>query len=59
MESVSESQRIICWRLILEEFVLNIYHIYGVDYILSDTLSNFSVYLAINPSSHNYGLVAR
>ena len=27
------------WRLIIEEFGLNIQHIYGVDNIVSDTLS--------------------
>ena len=37
--TLSEPQRMMCWRLILEEFGYNIHHIYGVDNILSDTLS--------------------
>ena len=36
---LSESQRVILWRLILEEFGPNIHHIAGVDNIVSDMIS--------------------
>ena len=35
----SESQRVMRWRLLLEEFGPNIIHIAGVDNIVADTLS--------------------
>ena len=34
-----ESQRVMRWKLIIEEFGPNIQHISGVDNILADTLS--------------------
>ena len=37
--TMSESQRVMRWRLILEEFGPNIEHIAGVDNIVADTLS--------------------
>ena len=37
--TMSESQRVMRWRLILKEFGTNIQHIAGVDNIVSDTLS--------------------
>ena len=37
--TMSESQRVMRWRLILEEFGPNIQHIAGVDNIVADTLS--------------------
>ena len=37
--TLSEYQRVMCWKLILEEFGPNIHHIYGVDNILADPLS--------------------
>ena len=37
--TLSEFQRVMLWRLILEEFGPNIQHISGVDNILDDTLS--------------------
>ena len=37
--NLSESQRVIIWRLIIKEFGTNIQHIYGVDIILDDMLS--------------------
>ena len=39
--TLSESQRAILWRLIIVEFGPNIQHIYGVDNIVSDTISRF------------------
>jgi hypothetical protein len=38
--TLSESQRVMQWRLILEEFGPNIQHIPGVDNIVADTLSH-------------------
>ena len=37
--TLSESQRVMRWRLILEEFGTNIQHISGVDNMVADTLS--------------------
>ena len=37
--NLSDSQRVMCWQLIIEEFGPNIQHISGVDNIVSDTLS--------------------
>ena len=37
--TLSESQRVMRWRLILKEFGTNIQHITGVDNIVADTLS--------------------
>ena len=37
--TLSESQRVTRWRLIIKEFGPNIQHIYGVDNIVADTLS--------------------
>ena len=37
-ETLSESQRVMFWRLILEEFGPNIQHLAGVDNIVADTL---------------------
>ena len=37
-ETLSESQRVMFWRLILEEFGPNIRHLAGVDNIVADTL---------------------
>ena len=37
--TLSEYQKAMCWRLILEEFGPNIHHISGVDNIVADTLS--------------------
>ena len=39
--TLSESQRVMRWQLILEESGINIQHIYGVDNIVADTLSRF------------------
>ena len=39
--NLSEYQRVVRWRLILEEFGPNIQNISGVEKILSDTLSIF------------------
>ena len=39
--TMSESQRLMCWRLIIKEFWPNIQHIYGVDNIVADTLNRF------------------
>ena len=36
---MSESQRMMCWRLILEDFGTTIQHIAGVDNIVADTLN--------------------
>ena len=41
--TLSESQRLMRWRLILEEFGPNIQHIAGVDNILAD---NFSILMS-------------
>ena len=40
--TLSESQRVMSWQLIIEVFGFNIQHISGVDNIVSDTLSRFS-----------------
>ena len=40
--TLSESQGVMCWRLILKYFGTNIKHISGVDNIVSDTLSIFT-----------------
>jgi hypothetical protein len=37
--TVSESQRVMRWRLILEEFGPNIQHIAGIDNVVADMLS--------------------
>ena len=37
--TLSESQRVMLWQLILKEFGPNIQHIYGVDNIVADTIS--------------------
>ena len=37
--TLSEPQRIMLWKLILEEFEPNIYHISGVDNIVAATLN--------------------
>ena len=37
--TLSESQRVMLWKLIIEEFGPNIQHISGVDNIIADTLS--------------------
>ena len=37
--TLSEYQRVMRWRLMLEEFGPNIHHIAGVDNIVSDTIS--------------------
>ena len=37
--TLSESQRVMRWRLILEEFGPNILHIAGVENIIADSLS--------------------
>ena len=37
--TLSESQRVMRWRLLLKEFGLHIHHIAGVDNIVADTLS--------------------
>ena len=39
--TLSEYQRVMLWRIILEEFGPNIQHISGVDNIVADTLSRF------------------
>ena len=39
--TLSESQRVMHWQIILEEFEANIQHIDGVDNIVADTLSRF------------------
>ena len=39
--TLSESQRVMFWRLIIKEFGINIQHIAGVDNIVYDTLSRF------------------
>ena len=36
--TLSESQRVIRWKPILEEFGPNIQHIYGVEKIIADTI---------------------
>ena len=38
----SESQRVMCWRPILEEFGPTIQHIAGVEEIIDDTLSRLT-----------------
>ena len=40
--TLSESQRVMHWRLILEEFGNNIQHIAGFENLVADTLSRFS-----------------
>ena len=40
--TLSESQRIMCWRIIIKEFGPNIQHIAGDDNIVSDTLSRLT-----------------
>ena len=37
-KTLSESQRVICWQLIFEEFGPNIHHIAGVDNIVANTI---------------------
>ena len=37
--TLSESQKVMRWRLIIEYFGSNIHHIAGVDNIVSETLS--------------------
>ena len=39
--TLSESQRVMRWRLIIEEFGINIKNIAGVDNIVAETLSRF------------------
>ena len=39
--TLSESQRVMRWQLIIEDFGPNIQHIAGFDNIVSDTLSRF------------------
>ena len=39
--TMSESQRVIWWQIILEEFGTNIHHISGIDNIVADLLSIF------------------
>ena len=39
--TLSESQRLMCWKLILEDFGLNIQHIAGVDNIVADIIGRF------------------
>ena len=41
-ETMSESQGVMHWRLILKEFGPNIQHVAGVDNIIADTLSRLS-----------------
>jgi hypothetical protein len=50
--TVSESQRVMRWRLILEEFGPNIQHIAGVDNIVADMLSRLP---SANLQSHSEG----
>ena len=45
--TLSESQRVMRWQLILEEFGPNIQHISGVDNIVTDTLIRLP-YTSIN-----------
>ena len=47
--TLSESQRVMRWRLILEEFGPNIHNIAGFDNIVADTLSR----LPSTPSNKN------
>ena len=48
--TLSKSQKVMRWRLILEEFGPNIQHIAGVDNIVSDTLIRL-----LNTSINKYG----
>ena len=47
--TLSESQRVMRWRIIIEEFRPNIQHIAGVDNIVADTISR----LPSTPSNKN------
>ena len=49
-ETLSESQRVMCWQLIIKYFGRNIQHISGFDNIVADTLSK----LPSNPSGKYY-----
>ena len=40
--TLSKSQRVMCWRFIIEEFGTNIQHMSGVENIVADMLSRFS-----------------
>ena len=48
--TMSESQRVMCWQLILKEFGPNIQNIARVDYMVSDTLSR----LLYEPNDQEY-----
>ena len=39
--TLSESQRVVRWWLVLKYFGPNIHHIYGVDNIVADMISRF------------------
>ena len=51
-ETQSEPQRVMCWKIILEEFGTNIHHIYVVFNIVADTISIFP-YTTINLDEHS------